>query len=160
MALEVSSQHLVDAITMSYSERCVIAHPVEISCILDRRSSDTTTRRRCIAVPFLDDPQHGGGRDRCVVCFNDPGFILLHANCGIEAHPIPICYVGVHRETAPWNKTGSDSDENGLNSSPFIILLIGLPRVEGKTHAVVRHIYCSARVGAKNVRGANKNSPR
>ena len=155
---DVSSQHLVDAIGMSYTERYVLARRIEISCILDWRSSDITTRRRVIAFPFLNDPQNGGGRNRCVVCFDDPGFILLHANCGIETHIIPSCNLGVYRETAIWIETGGDSDEDYLDDSPFVILVIGWDRVEGNTHAVVRRTYCSTRVGAKNVRGANKDS--
>jgi len=146
VALVVSSQHLVDAIVMSHIERCVLARRVEISGILDRRSSDITTRRRGIAVPFLDDPHNRGGRTRCVVCFDDPGFILLHANCGIVTHIIPTINHRVYRESTIWSESGGDSDEDCLNGSPF---KIDLHRVEGNNFAVVRRTSCSAHVGTK-----------
>jgi len=59
-----------------------------------------------------------------------------------------------------WSPNGEDSDEDCLNGSPSIILLIGCYIVQGNTLVVVRRSYCSARVGAKNVRGANKDSQR
>ena len=159
IVLIVSSQHLVDAIAMSLKERSPpFLRVAKISCVLDWRPSNITSRRRSAAVPFLNDPQNGGGRERCVVCFDDPGLILLHAKRGIVAHEnMPIWTLGVYRENSIIHPTFDDSDEDRLEDRPLMIRFTDFRRMEGKTRISVRHFHCSARVGAKNARGANKN---
>ena len=159
LGIAVSSQHLGEVIFLSYSERRGLPRRVEISCIIDPRSSDITTRRQGVAISFLDDPQNGGGRSRCVVCFNDPGFILLHANCGIVTYPVPRFLLVVYGVPAIWIVHGLHPDEYYLNDSPFIIVLTVWRTVDRNNFAVVLPSDCGVHVGAKNVGWANKNSP-
>ena len=57
--------------------------------VYNSRSTDITTRRRrgTIVHP-LDDLQGVGGSSRCVICFYDPGFVLLHANRSVVTDPV------------------------------------------------------------------------
>ena len=75
---------------MSYTERNLLPRRVEVSSVRDWRSSDITARwHRGTVVPFLDDPQSGGGCDHCVVRFYGPRFVLLHANRSIVTKLVP-----------------------------------------------------------------------
>jgi len=82
-----SFRHAIDAIGMSYGEHPALSRRVEIPIVHDSSPSDITTwRQRGATVPFLDDPQSRGGSGRCVVRFDDPRFVFMHADCGVIAN--------------------------------------------------------------------------
>ena len=156
----VGVNQLEQAIDMSCCERVVLVQRVEISCVRDWRSSDITTRARSIAVPFLNDLQNGGGRERCVVCFDDPGFILLHANCGIITHLAPDFIPMVYGETTVSRHFCVESKEDCPNSSPFIThTKIWWYGVDVDAPTIVRHTSCSAWVRREECeRGQQKHT--
>ena len=149
--------HLNDAIVVRYVERWVLPRRIEIPSVCNWSSSDITARqRRGNARPFLDDPQSGGGPDRCVVCFYDPGFVHLDANCGIVtdpgSHPIGVWhrFIRVYLEVARRRETGVESDEDRLDSHPSSIanrtFAVDCAGVEAVGHAVVPPFHCGAQV--------------
>ena len=81
----------------------------------------TTWGQRGIAVPSLDDSQSGGGCDRCVLCFYNPRFVLLHTHCGIVT---VTRLVGVYRETTRGRVSGVESEEDCLNDRQFLVSLV------------------------------------
>ena len=121
-------QHLGVARVQRHVERITLFRRVEISSIRDSISSDVTVRRqRGTAVTFPGDPQNVGS-GRFVVCFYDPRFVPLYANCGIVTdpgfHPILIQprLIRVYREATRRRETGVESDEDRFNCNPSMII--------------------------------------
>ena len=85
----INTLHLAEATRIRHVERNILSRCVEISGVYNSRSTDITTRRRrgTIVHP-LDDLQGVGGSSRCVICFYDPGFVLLHANRSVVTDPV------------------------------------------------------------------------
>jgi len=142
-----------DAIVMNRGEHEVLSRRVEIPNVRYLVSSDLATRpQRDATIPFPDDPQSDRGSGGCVVCFYDPRFVPLHANCSIIADPVippswrrlvPVC-----RKPTRRRETGIEEDEDGLDSRPSLITsYIGSDGVESNGLGVVRQSHCCARVG-------------
>ena len=118
--------HLINAIIMGDIERGVLPCCIEIPSVRDWESSDITARQQR-STAIIDDPESGGRSDRCVVRFDDPRLVLLHANSGIVTdpgfHPIGIWHrhVRIYRETTGRRKTGIEPDEDRFDCRPSLI---------------------------------------
>jgi len=163
MVLTIILLQPIGATAISQPERGILSCRVEVSSVGDWGSSDFTAwRRQGTAVPFLDDPQSGGGYDRGVVCFYNPRFVPLHTNCGVATDQVLRPWrrlVHVYRETAGRRESGFGSDEDCLNDRPSSRVLVTIREgLEGNAVTVVRRFHCRAWVGAKNGRGVEDNS--
>jgi len=118
--------HLIDTIIVGHIERRVLSCGVQISGVRDWMSLYFTARQRGLAITFLDNPQNGGESDGCVVCFDDPRFVLFHADSGIVTdlgfHSIDISDVRVYWEATGRCVLGIESDEYCFDGCPCLIL--------------------------------------
>jgi len=148
MIAAVIALHLIDTASRSYEERIHLSRRVEISNVCEWGSSDGTTRRqRGTDITSPDNPQGGGRHDRCVGRFDDPRFVLLHANCGIAADGVPPPQVHVRGKATRRGVINARPDEDCLDGGPPSRVFLEIQEgAEVNTVAVVRRTHCSARV--------------